>query len=199
MTHPSPRGTLARAFGRGYFPHQFAWLIHNPLRRLLVKPERFANRLPLKDASRILEIGPGSGYFSVELARRIPNGHLELLDLQVEMLAKTKRKLKAVGTANVSYTAADVNAGLPFREGSFDVVVMVAVLGEIPDSAGALRSCHQVLRSDGILAIHEHVPDPDLIRLKVLRPMAESARFGLCGSWGPTWNYTALFEKLSIR
>ena len=160
---------MARIFGRGYFPHQFAWLIDNPLRRLLVNPARFANSLRLRDANRILEIGPGSGYFSVELARRVPNGQLELLDLQVEMLAKAKRKLQAIATTNVSYTAADLNAGLPYRDGSFDVIVMIAVLGEVSDKPEALRSCYQGLRSGGVLAVHEHVPDPDLIKLKGVR------------------------------
>ncbi len=189
---------LARALGRGYYPHQLAWLIDNPLRRLLVTPERFANRLPLDAASRILEIGPGSGYFSVALAHRVPSGHLTLLDLQVEMVAKAKRKLHAVGIRNASYATADVNAGVPLRDDSVDAVAMVAVLGEIPDSQGALRSCHRVLRADGILAIHEHVPDPDLIKFELLEQMAETAGFRLRRTWGPRWNYTAVFEKRSL-
>ncbi|MCG8683889.1 MAG: class I SAM-dependent methyltransferase [Desulfobacterales bacterium] len=37
---------------------------------------------------RVLEVGPGSGFFSVEVIRRIPGGELVLLDLQPEMLEK---------------------------------------------------------------------------------------------------------------
>src|SRR4029453_700291 len=51
-----------------YYPHQLSFLIDNPLRRLLISPSQFADRLSLNESSRVLEIGPGSGYFSVEIA-----------------------------------------------------------------------------------------------------------------------------------
>ena len=112
--------------GRGHFPYQLSWLIDNPMRRLLVTPEQLANRLPLMESSVILEVGPGSGYFSVELARRVPRGRLELLDLQPEMLAKAKRKLLAGGFQNVGFTTQDASSPLPYEDEAFDIVVMVA-------------------------------------------------------------------------
>ncbi len=92
----SELGDMARAlWSRGVFPHQFSWLIDNPLRRLVLSPDTLAKRLPLSDSSRILELGPGSGYCSAALAARVPRGRLELFDLQPEMLAKAERKLRA--------------------------------------------------------------------------------------------------------
>jgi 16S rRNA A1518/A1519 N6-dimethyltransferase RsmA/KsgA/DIM1 with predicted DNA glycosylase/AP lyase activity len=72
----SDHGNEARGVGgaRGTFPHQLSWLINNPLRRLIISPQTLANRLPRCDSSRILEIGPGSGYFSPALTARIPQG-----------------------------------------------------------------------------------------------------------------------------
>ena len=99
MSLVGDRGVRARALGRGYFPHQLSCLIDNPLRRLLLTPAQLANRLPLTESSHVLEVGPGSGYFSAELARRVPQGRLELLDLQPEMLAKARRKLQARGAS----------------------------------------------------------------------------------------------------
>src|SRR5688572_28981289 len=78
------RDTIARTLGRGVFPHQLSWLIDNAARRLIVSPGAIANRLSLSPSSRVLEIGPGSGFFSTELAKRLPNGLLALLDLQPE-------------------------------------------------------------------------------------------------------------------
>lgn len=93
MTPAARRGTIARTLGRGVFPHQLSWLIDNAARRLIVSPRTVADRLSLTPASRLLEIGPGSGYFSGEFAKRLPRGRLELFDLQPEMLAKAKAKL----------------------------------------------------------------------------------------------------------
>jgi ubiquinone/menaquinone biosynthesis C-methylase UbiE len=191
------RGVLARALGPGYFPHQLSWLIDNPVRRLVVSPQRLVGRLPLVESSRVLEVGPGSGYFSAELASRVPQGRLELLDLQPEMLAKARCKLDAAGLRNVGYTAADASARIPFPDQFFDVAVLVAVLGEVPDRHGCLRSLYRTIRSGGVLAVHEHIPDPDRIPLAALRALVEPHGFGFRRSWGPAWNYTALFERRS--
>src|SRR5688572_24123426 len=105
---------LSRSVLRGCFPHELSWLIDNPVRRWFVTPEALADRLPISRTSRVLEIGPGSGYFSEELARRVRDGRLELLDLQPEMLEKARRKLGVRRALHAGYVAADATA-LPFR------------------------------------------------------------------------------------
>ena len=190
------RGVLARTLGPGHFPHQLSWLIDNPLRRLVLRPETLADRLPLTESAEVLEVGPGSGYFSVELARRLPRGRLELLDLQREMLVKARSKLDAAGHRNVGYTAHDVARPLPYKDGAFDVVVMVAVLGEVSDPEACLTNVRTVLRPGGTLAVHEHVPDPDRIPISVLRPLAERSGYIFQRLMGPRWSYTAIFERM---
>ncbi|MCH8247303.1 MAG: class I SAM-dependent methyltransferase [Bacteroidetes bacterium] len=181
--------------GRGHFPYQLSWLIDNPMRRLLVTPEQLANRLPLMESSVILEVGPGSGYFSVELARRVPRGRLELLDLQPEMLAKAKRKLLAGGFQNVGFTTQDASSPLPYEDETFDIVVMVAVLGEVSSAEKCLRELLRVVRLGGVLVVHEHMPDPDRIPLSELRLLIEECGYMFRERSGPLWNYTATFER----
>lgn len=193
---PTDKGVLVRTLGRGYFPHQLSWLIDNPVRRLLITPTEFADRLALTPSSRVLEIGPGSGYFSVELTRRVPQGRLELLDLQPQMLQKAKRKLR--GFTNVGYTASDAGERIPHPDSFFDIVSMVAVLGEVRAREACLRECFRVLQPGGVLAIHEHVPDPDRIAFPELCGLAESVGYRLARRLGPTWNFTALFERPPI-
>jgi len=177
------------------FPHKLSWLINNPLRRLLVAPEQLVERLNLQEASRVLEIGPGSGYFSLAIAREVPQGHLELVDVQPEMLEKTKQRLRAFGIDNVGFTTQDASLSLPFPDRSFDAAVLVAVLGEVADPKTCLKELHRVLRATGIVAVHEHIPDPDRIRLDRLTVLAETAGFVLRSRYGPSWNYTAVFSK----
>jgi glutamate-1-semialdehyde 2,1-aminomutase len=78
-------GAWRQALGRGIFPHQLAWFLELPLRRLVLSPELLASRLPLRPDASVLEIGPGSGYYSLEVARRIPAGRLELFDVQPDL------------------------------------------------------------------------------------------------------------------
>ena len=58
------------------------------MQRLILSPKKLADRLHLKEDFNVLEIDSGSGYFSVEVARCIPQGHLELFDLQKRCLKK---------------------------------------------------------------------------------------------------------------
>lgn len=187
-----PRGFLS-AVRRGVYPHQLARLLDNRLRRLIIRPETFADRLPVHVNSRVLEVGPGSGYFSREMARRVPEGRLELFDLQPEMLAKAVAKF-GHPPPQLGWTAGDAGAEWPFPDQSFDVVTMALVLGEIGPTKQPLRSAFRVLRRGGSLAIHEHPPDPDYRSLRRRRTAIEAEGFRFTASWG-RWNYTALFER----
>src|SRR5687767_580184 len=101
--------SVKNALLRGVFPHEMTFLLELPWRNLVLSPQKLVERLALTPASRVLEVGAGSGFYSVAVARRISEGRLELLDLQPEMLKKARQKLEAQGLSNVGYTTA--NAG----------------------------------------------------------------------------------------
>ncbi len=181
-------------FGRGICPYQLSFVLDSSLRRFILSPRELADRLHIKKDSRVLEVGPGSGYFSVEIARRIPRGHLELFDLQSEMLEKARLKIERAGLNNVGFTRGDA-VNLPFKEGEFDIVFLVAVLGEVSDRVLCLRSIYRVLRPSGLLSITEQPGDPDFLPLSVVRSLAEEQGFEFIESYGRKKNYTANFIK----
>jgi ubiquinone/menaquinone biosynthesis C-methylase UbiE len=180
------------------FPHQLAWLLNNPVRGLLLSPRTLLSRIPLQPTDRIVELGPGSGYFSLALSAAVPRGHLELIDLQPQMLAKARQRLTEQGRSNVSYTVADAGNPLPLAEAGFDVAVLVHVLGEVEDQAQCLRSLTSALKPGGVLALHEGVPDPDRIPIAKLAALVGSHGFYLDRIEGPGWNYTALFRRAAV-
>lgn len=177
------------------FPHQLAWLLNNPVRRLLLSPQTLRSRIPIRPTDRIVELGPGSGYFSLEFSAAVSQGHLELVEVQPEMLAKARRRLAAKGRTNVGFTVADAGKPLPLAPASFDVAVLVHVLGEVGDQAQCLRSLWSVLKPGGLLAVHEGVPDPDRIPVPVLARLVEAHGFRIDRIAGPSWNCTALFHR----
>ena len=192
LTHQSK--ILKRFFGKGIYPSQISFWLDFPLRRLILSPQKLADRLHLNEYSWVLEIGPGSGYFSVEVARRIPQGHLELFDLQKEMLEKARRKVERAGLHNVGFTQGDA-INLPFGENKFDVVFLVAVLGEVSDKERCLDAIYRALKPSGLLSITEQPGDPDFLPLPVVRSLAEKQGFEFVESYGKKKNYTANFRK----
>lgn len=187
---------LGRAIGRGVFPQQFSWLLELPARRLLLSPGRLAARLHLQPDRSVLEVGAGSGFYSIEVAKRLTRGRLALADIQPGMLQRCKTKAAAAGLTNVDFVGTDAST-LPFASASFDLVYLVAVLGEIQDTDGAVRELRRVLRPAGVLSVSEHLPDPDFTTRTALRSRLHQAGFAPIAEEGPWCAYTATFS-LSI-
>lgn len=168
-------------------------------RNLLLSPRRLVERLELQPDSRVLEIGPGSGVYSVETARAVSHGHLELLDLQAGMLEKAQLKVENAKLRNVGFTTADASERIPFEDESFDVVFMVTVLGEVKRQKECLNEILRVLRGGGILSISEHLPDPEFISIKKLRLLIEREGFLFLSRFGSRGAYTANFQRLDLE
>jgi len=170
------RDVLSRLAGQGVYPHELAFLLDLPLRKLILSPRQVAERLHLTSQAHVLEIGPGPGYFSGEVARRIPNGQLILLDIQYEMLGKNRWKLGQTAIKNARWTQASADA-LPFRPEVFDVVFLVTVLGEVPEPRACLQAIQPVLRPGGLLSITEMQGDPDALSQAQVQQLAHQCGF----------------------
>jgi SAM-dependent methyltransferase len=103
----------------------------------LITRRRLYGVLSPRPGERVLEVGPGTGYYTVDVANwLVPSGQLDILDLQREMLDHTMRRVRERGLNNVTATQGDARR-LPYREATFDAAFLVTVLGEIP--AGSAR------------------------------------------------------------
>ena len=67
-------------------------------------------------APRILDVGCGTGFTSVEIQEKWPDASLAAIDIAPEMAAKTK-------SAGINSVAAGDAARLPFKESSFDLII----------------------------------------------------------------------------
>ena len=170
-----------RFSGRGTYPHQLAAMLLFPLRRMVFSPEKLVRHLHFAGTSRVLEVGPGPGFFSIDVARAIPQGRLELVDIQREMLQKARRRLRRAGVRNAGYTQANAVA-LPFRSDAFDVAFLVAVLGEVSDPKACLTSIADVLRPGGLLSVAELPGDPDALTEGQLRILMQGTGLELVES-----------------
>jgi len=146
---------------RGPMPYSGRAILHNPLRPLIHPVRRTLERVHVETGATVLEVGPGTGYFSIEASRVIgPGGRLLCLDIQPPMLAELAGRLRDAGVTNAGLILGDATH-LPLAEDSVDSAYLVAVLGEIPDRPQALAELRRVLRRGGVLSITETLNDPD--------------------------------------
>src|SRR5262249_29881906 len=161
---------------------------------LITRP-RLREILDPRAGERILEVGPGTGYYTLEVADWIqPDGELEILDLQQEMLDHTMRRAGERALANITPTQSDATS-MPYEDGSFDAVYLTTVLGEIPDQDAALREISRVLKPGGRLVVGELLGDPHYVRLAPLRLRASGAGLTYERRVGNALGYFARFAK----
>jgi len=97
-----------------------------------------------------LEIGSGTGYFSLNLVQLGVIEHLTATDISPGMLKRLAATAAALGL-DVETVATEAEA-LPFDDASFDLVFGHAVLHHIPDLDRAFAEFRRVLRPGGVIA-----------------------------------------------
>jgi ubiquinone/menaquinone biosynthesis C-methylase UbiE len=105
-------------------------------------------RGPFGDA---LEIGAGTGYFTLNLMRAGVVERATCLDISPGMLARLERNAARLGVADRVDTVATDAEHLPFADASFDLVLGHAVLHHLPDLDQAFGEFRRVLRPGGLL------------------------------------------------
>ncbi len=94
-----------------------------------------------------LELGAGTGYFSLNLMLAGVIAQVTASDISAGMLDALARNAQRLGL-DVRTLVADAEA-LPLPDESVDLVIGHAILHHLPDPARAFAECHRVLRPGG--------------------------------------------------
>jgi 2-hydroxy-4-(methylsulfanyl)butanoate S-methyltransferase len=120
-----------------------------------------ADRLPLPGARRLLDVGAGSGAFSIAFCERNPELSATLLDFpHVLDVAREYRDAAGLG-GRIDLVAGDAtHAGWP---GEQDVVLMSYLVSALraDEVDDALAAAHASLRPGGLLVVHDFLLDDD--------------------------------------
>ena len=131
------------------------WL-ERPEREQEENPEGALDALNLKAGMIVADVGAGSGYMSLKLAKRVgPTGKVYAEDVQPQMLQQVranaaKAKAENVVTVQGSYT----DPMLP--KGQIDLVLLVDVYHEFSEPQKMLRGIRASLKPDGRLVLLEY-------------------------------------------
>jgi ubiquinone/menaquinone biosynthesis C-methylase UbiE len=177
-------------------PSLLAWSLESTFFQRLNGTRTTLERLNFQPGQRILEIGPGPGRLLIPGAKRIlPGGEAVGIDIQQGMVDRLKIRVEKEGITNLMVILGDATLQ-HVPDGTFDLVFLCTVLGEIPDRAAALTRCNRALKPGGVLSITEMFGDPHYQSRSTVRRLAEAAGFqprAVHGSWA---RYTADFVRI---
>lgn len=178
---------------RGPMPFSQASILEHPLRPLLHPVRSTLEKFRLKRGDAVLELGPGTGYFTVEASRMVgPEGRILCLDIQPPMIGALRRKLDEQQIANVHPMVGNA-LKLPLANDSVDAAFLFTVLGEIPDRPRAVAELRRVLRPGGVLSISESLMDPDYQLEDSVRDVCRASGFEVLGHSRQPLGYTMCF------
>jgi SAM-dependent methyltransferase len=178
-----------REHGR-LFPPEDLGLLEAPDRDQWQRPDQIMDALGIADASVVADIGAGSGWFTVRLARRVgPNGVVYAQDVQKEMLTATARRAQREGLLNVrTVLGTDTDPLLP--PGQLDAVLIVDVVREMQDRTTFFRNLARSVKPQGRIGVVDYRldgagPGPELeqrVSADIVRADAEAAGLRLLRS-----------------
>jgi SAM-dependent methyltransferase len=171
--------------GHRVCPWWIGWLLASPVRKLLQDPARILAPW-VRDGMTVLEPGPGMGFFTLELARRVgPGGRVVAVDLQPRMLAGLRRRLARAGLADRvdARRATAMSLGIDDLAGKVDLVLAFAIVHELPDAEAFFRETRRALAPSGRILLAE--PAAHVGTAEFEATLATAMRAGLRAEAGP--------------
>jgi SAM-dependent methyltransferase len=136
---------------------RWARIFDDPARDAWQKPDEVIRALAPAPDALVADIGSGTGYFAVRLARAVPRGHVYGADVEPDMVQYLAARGRREGLANL--TALQAAPSDPQLPQPVDLVLLVNTyhhIAERPAYFGRLRSS---LRPGGRVAIIDFLPD----------------------------------------
>ena len=130
---------------------QWAKEFDDPSRDAWQKPDQVVEALQLAPTAIVADLGAGTGYFSVRLAKRVPQGKVYAVDIEPEMLrhlGERKHQEHLMGLEPVQASADDAHLPEPV-----DLVLVVDTYHHIDNRTAYFAKLRQSLRPNGRLAI----------------------------------------------
>lgn len=167
--------------GKWYMGRQIAHVMSHYGISWLERPERekeegssiLMRNLALKPAMVVADIGAGSGYYSVKLARELGQGKVYAVDVEPQMIAYLENRVKTEKISNlVPVLCTEQTVALPAA--SVDVMLLVDVYHEFSYPYEMARAMLNALKPGGRLYLVEYrMEDPD-VPIKTVHKMSEA-------------------------
>jgi ubiquinone/menaquinone biosynthesis C-methylase UbiE len=137
------------------------------------RPDRVIEAMALARDAEVADIGAGTGYFTVRLAERVPEGRVFAVDVQPEMLDILRRRLAREDIDNVEpVLGREDDPRLPSN--SIDAALLVDAYHEFAYPREMMQGIVAALRPGGRVILVEYRGEEPRIPIKPLHKMTEA-------------------------
>ncbi|WP_315109981.1 class I SAM-dependent methyltransferase [Clostridium intestinale] len=126
----------------------------------LIPPEILISQMPIEKNHTLLDIGAGSGFFTIPMAESTTN-KVYAMDPDFRMLKVIEKKAKEKGITNIELIQ-DYLENLTIENESIDFAMASLILHEVSSLSNALSKIYEVLKPGGHLLCLEYEKD-DLV------------------------------------
>jgi cyclopropane fatty-acyl-phospholipid synthase-like methyltransferase len=131
-------------------PARYAKSFDDPARDTWQMPARVLEALALAPGMKVADIGAGTGYFSMRLAK-VPGVSVYAVDIEPKMVDYLKKRAAAEHAANISAVLAGATS--PNLPEPVDVILVVDTYHHLPDRPAYFRALRKSLKPGGRIAI----------------------------------------------
>lgn len=152
--------------------HLGAGWLERPAREREERTDLLIDRLPLQPDNVIADVGAGTGYFSIPMAKRVPDGKVFAVDIQQEMLDIIEARKRDGAPANIETVLGTVaSPNLPSN--GIDLILIVDAYHEFSHPYEMGRAMAEALKPGGSLILIEYRAEDPEVPIKPLHKMTE--------------------------
>ena len=197
--------------GKWYMGREIAYVMSHYGISWLERPERekeervtlLLKNMDLKPGMVVADIGAGSGYHTVRMAKLVGEGKIYAVDVEPEMIAYLDKRIKTEGFTNIkTVLGKEQSVGLP--PASVDIMLLVDVYHELSYPYEIARSMLEALKPGGTLYLIEYRAEDNKVPIKAVHKMTQkqavkelkAAGFNFVKNIGNLpWQHCLVFKK----